>query len=42
MALFTDSINFARGTVATAPSPATSGTSLTLQTGEGALLPPVP
>lgn len=34
--------NFAVGTVATAPSPATSGTSLTLTTGEGARFPAVP
>ena len=31
--------NFAQTAVATAPSPATSGTSLTVTTGEGALLP---
>lgn len=31
--------NFAYGSVATAPSPATSGTSLVLQSGEGALFP---
>jgi len=34
--------NFAYGTVATAPSPATSGTSLSLQTGQGARFPSVP
>lgn len=34
--------DFATGTVATAPSPATSGTSLTLQTGEGARMPATP
>lgn len=31
--------NFAHSTVATAPSPATSGTSLVLASGEGALFP---
>src|SRR6266550_2199862 len=34
--------NFAIGIVATAPSPAISGTSLTLQTGQGTLMPAVP
>lgn len=34
--------NFAYSTVATAPSPATSGTSLTVQTGHGARFPTVP
>lgn len=34
--------NFAYTTVATAPSPATSGTSLTVATGKGALFPAVP
>lgn len=34
--------NFAYGTVATAPSPALSGTSLVLQTGQGALMPTPP
>lgn len=34
--------NFAIGTVLTAPSPATSGTTLDLQTGEGALMPATP
>ena len=34
--------NFAYSTVATAPSPATSGTSLTLASGGGALMPAVP
>lgn len=34
--------DFATGTVATAPSPATSGTSLVLQTGEGARMPATP
>lgn len=34
--------NFAYSTVATAPSPATSGTSLVLATGGGALMPAVP
>ncbi len=34
--------NFAISTVATAPSPATSGTSLTVATGEGALFPTAP
>lgn len=34
--------DYATGTVATAPSPATSGTSLTLQAGEGALMPTPP
>lgn len=34
--------DFATGTVLTAPSPATSGTSFTLQSGEGALMPAVP
>src|SRR5688500_14091111 len=31
--------NFSYGTVSVAPSPAASGTALTLQTGEGALFP---
>lgn len=39
MANFKD---FATGTVAVAPSPATSGNSFTLQSGEGALMPAVP
>lgn len=34
--------NFAVGTVLTAPSPATSGTSLVLGSGQGALMPAVP
>lgn len=34
--------DYAAGTVLTAPSPATSGTSITLQSGEGAFMPPVP
>ncbi len=34
--------NFAYGTVATAPSPATSGTSLVVQSGEGAAFPTPP
>lgn len=34
--------DFATGTVATAPSPATSGTSLVLQTGEGVRMPATP
>lgn len=34
--------NFAYGTIATAPSPASSGTSLTLSSGAGALMPAVP
>lgn len=34
--------NFAYGTVLTAPSPPTSGTSLTLQSGQGALMPTPP
>lgn len=34
--------NFAYGTVATGPSPATSGTSLVLGSGQGALMPAVP
>ena len=34
--------DFATGTVATAPSPATSGTSLVLQTGEGSRMPATP
>lgn len=34
--------NFAYGTVLTAPSPATSGTSLVLNSGQGALMPAVP
>jgi hypothetical protein len=34
--------DYATGTVLTAPSPATSGTSLALQTGEGALMPATP
>ncbi|HET8708937.1 MAG TPA: hypothetical protein VFL85_01510 [Candidatus Saccharimonadales bacterium] len=34
--------DFATGTVAVAPSPATTGTSLTLQTGEGARMPTPP
>jgi hypothetical protein len=34
--------NFAYGTVATAPSPATSGTSLVLTSGQGALFPTAP
>lgn len=34
--------NFAYSTVATAPSPASSGTSLTVQSGDGALFPAVP
>ncbi len=34
--------NFAYGTVLTAPSPASSGTSLTLSSGAGALMPAVP
>jgi len=34
--------NFAYGTVLTAPSPAASGTSLTLNAGQGALMPAVP
>jgi len=35
-------VNFGYGVVATAPSPATSGTTLVLQTGQGALMPAVP
>ena len=34
--------DYATGTVLTAPSPATSGTSLVLQTGEGANMPATP
>jgi hypothetical protein len=34
--------NFAYGTVLTAPSPATSGTTMTLSSGAGALMPAVP
>lgn len=34
--------DFAAGLVLTAPSPATTGTSVTLRTGEGALMPAVP
>ncbi len=34
--------NFAYSTVATAPSPATSGTSLVVQAGDGALFPAAP
>ena len=34
--------DFATGTVLTAPTPATSGTTLTLQSGEGARMPAVP
>lgn len=34
--------NFSYSTVATAPSPATSGTSLVVQAGDGAKFPPVP
>ncbi len=34
--------NFAYSTVATAPSPATSGTSLVIQSGDGAIFPAVP
>jgi hypothetical protein len=34
--------NFAYGTVLTVPSPAASGTSLVLNTGQGALMPAVP
>lgn len=34
--------DYATGTVATAPSPDTSGTTLDLQTGEGARMPAVP
>lgn len=34
--------NFAYGTVLTIPSPAASGTSLVLNTGQGALMPAVP
>src|SRR4030095_1502988 len=34
--------DFAYGTVLTAPSPATSGTSLVLNAGQGALMPTVP
>ena len=34
--------NFAYGTVLTAPSPATSGTSMVLDSGQGALMPAVP
>lgn len=34
--------DFATGTVLTAPTPATTGTSFTLQSGEGALMPAVP
>jgi hypothetical protein len=34
--------NFAYTTVATAPSPATSGLSLVVHAGDGALMPPVP
>ncbi len=40
--LFDSHLNFAYGTVATAPSPATSGTSLVLATGQGALFPAAP
>lgn len=35
-------VNFGYGTVLTAPTPAASGTSLTLDTGQGALMPAVP
>lgn len=34
--------NFAISTIATAPSPATSGTSLTVATGDGAFMPSAP
>lgn len=34
--------DFATGLVLTAPSPATSGTSITLETGKGSLMPAVP
>lgn len=39
---FDDRKNFAYSTVATAPSPATSGTSLVVASGEGALFPSTP
>jgi len=39
---FDQHVNFGYGVVATAPSPATSGTTLVLQTGQGALMPAVP
>ena len=42
MAPFDNHKNFAYSTVATAPSPATTGTSLTLQTGDGAKFPTAP
>lgn len=42
MATFDSHANFAYSTVATAPSPATSGTSLTVQTGDGANFPATP
>jgi hypothetical protein len=42
MATFDNHGNFAVSTVATAPSPATSGTSLVVATGTGALFPAIP
>lgn len=39
---FDNHTNFAYSTVATAPSPATSGTSLVVQTGDGAIFPTPP
>lgn len=42
MALFDKHANFGYSTVAVAPSPANSGTSLTVQTGDGAKFPAVP
>lgn len=42
MAFFDAHINFGYSTIATAPSPAASGTSLVVQTGEGAGFPATP
>lgn len=42
MALFDKHANFAYSTVATAPSPADTGTSLTVATGQGSRFPAVP
>lgn len=42
MAFFDAHANFGYSTVATAPSPATSGTSLVVAAGNGALFPAVP
>lgn len=40
--MFDQHENFAYSTIATAPSPADTGTSLVIQTGDGALFPAVP